>query len=288
MAIVMPSFDDVDGRADSLADLLFEERHGVSIAGRIDDDAVSQLRTGPWPRNGHTIAALVDKVSLLLELDGSIADGELLRSVSVHDISGALLDVIRDERREDALVEQTLPAIAVEGATDKLFLEAASTAHLGETGEDLMDGLEIVVCDGASKIPAVLVALAAERRSAVGLFDGDRIGVDHKKAVSKVGLKAVTIPLDLGPLHNSSYGDEIEIEDLLPAELLGLFYEEHRDLEPETYIRHRGRERIVPHMDDKYEFASWCAGRGSYTDFGKLLGLLRSLRAVLGLSSSGV
>jgi hypothetical protein len=285
--IVIPPFDEQEqSGADAVADFLFEERHGISLIGNIDLEAISQLRSGPWPRNGHTVAALVDRVCLLLELSGSIADGDLLRSVSIHDISGALLEVIKDERREDVVLEQTSPVIAVEGVTDKMLLEAGAAFHLAETGEDLLQGLEIIDCGGASKIPGSLITLAAAGRPAVGVFDSDGIGVEHKKAVGRVGLLAITIPLESGPLHNTKYGSEIEIEDLLPPHLLSQFYEEHPDREPETEIRHLGQLRIVPHADDKYEVSLWCSERGEYADFHKLVDLLGGLRRVLGLGAS--
>ncbi len=282
--ITIPSFDDLeDSGVDSIADLLFQERSGVSLGGCLADEALTQLRSGPWPRNGHTVAALVDKMTLLLELDGSLVDGELLRSISIHDISGPLLEVIREERREIGALELTMPVLAVEGITDKILLEAAAATHIERTGEDLLDGLEIHVCDGASRIPKALLALEAERRLAIGLLDSDDIGVGHKKAISKVGLRAMTIPLESGPLHDTPFGREVEIEDLLPAALLTRFYSEHPDREPETEIRHRGRIRIVPSADDKYDVASWCALEGSESDFAKILQLLVDLRGALGL-----
>jgi hypothetical protein len=255
--LVLPSLDDRDeGDVEAMVDGLFRDYVGVRLVESMEAAALHQLRLGPWPRNGHTVAAFVRALITLLELDGTLTDGGLAGSVTAGVVRDSFLDVLRGEYRATGVDATDLAAFVVEGMTDKILLEAAASLYAAESGEDLLLGLEIVVGDGASRIPKMLQRLEAENRVAVGILDNDDTGRVYKKIIDGAGMKCLMLPLDGGPLSGErKYADEVVVEDLVETELLKRYYEMHSDRGPAFEVRSGSRVRLIPDDDDKYELA---------------------------------
>ena len=275
IVLELPPFDTAPAQAIALADHLLRERMGLCLLPGLEDDVSAQLEMGPWMRNGHSVEAFIQRVQMGFELSGVRLDDDRL-PLSAIDVREALLGVVREEGGQG--LGSSLALLAVEGETDKMLLEHAAALHHKGTGEDLLDGIEMRACDGATKIPASLTQGIAERRRVAGLFDHDEIGLATSKHVAAVGMRALVLPVEMGPMTGSDFGMKVEIEDLMPPALLEAFYAERPHLRPETRVEHKGRLRIVPADIDKYELVVWCIAHGSSDNFSNYVQILTLAR----------
>jgi hypothetical protein len=88
-------------------------------------------------------------------------------------------------------------------------------------------------------------------------------------------------------LRRSGVQVVVEIEDLLPVDVLVHFYETHRDLRPQERHWYSGYWRVVPAGPDKEALANWVADTCDFSELEAFAYVLCVIRQELGLPLPG-
>lgn len=262
----LTSLEDRQGDVGCLLGLFWSELNDVALSASeiMTVDALRELARGPWGRGGHDLRLVVQSLSDLLDLEGAMEAGHPGRLLGVADIRGAILDLLRAELDVSPRSESRAGRIYVEGETDSVLLGHAASVASSVWQAELLRGLEIVPAGlgregGAKRVVARAIADLESGTDVVGLLDNDLDGRHQLENARRFGVPVLLIPAQFDPLALDASNErlEVEIEDVLPVELIGRFYADHPALNPESDIRRGNRRRIQVSGPDKADFARW-------------------------------
>jgi hypothetical protein len=273
----------------AIAELLWQQISGVPTAllAHSESAALHALCGGPYPDEVRSLRATLESIADALISAGDIVEGTFRRRIAQSDVASALLSVARAARASQTDRREARASIVVEGSTDVTYLEVAADKAKQTMSWDLLEGCHIIAAGenrsgGAEGVFRRLLALRVSDQEAVGLLDNDDVGRKQSKIARGNDLEVVVLPVEFDRLQ---LGDtaEVEIEDLLPVDVLERFYLEHADLRPDE-VRWRGEAwRIVPRGVDKTTLADWVAAHIDVTGCERLLYVLCMLRQQLGM-----
>jgi hypothetical protein len=171
----------------------------------------------------------------------------------------------------------------VEGETDAIYLRHAAMLAERENGWQLLDGLDVQPAGAGREGGGIaVVQYVAELRrdgiSALALFDYDKSGRDAFDAAGRQSLERLLLPMHFDPLHRDAMEARVEIEDLLPVDMVARFYAAHDSLSPEEKHWRLGSWRIVPHGADKHTLATWVSEVASFEDIERFIYILGQVR----------
>ena len=264
---------------------LHDSRSNQNLRAAFAADAVDGLAIGPWLNGFHSMRMFFAKLCDALVLQGQLADGELRAKVGTVEVNAAVIEVLRTEQPPVESVNRGL-RIVTEGDTDVGYLlRAAELANL-EWDAHLLEEC-VVEPGGAGRSgggTAVVRKLAALSFShdAIGLFDADTPGRTARKYAASLNLNAICLPEALDPLGRAQ-DVSMEIEDLLPVEMLDAFYEDHDDCRPEERSERDGLRRVVPKGEHKDRLMDYSCKAADFTAFEKLVYVVCELWQGLGL-----
>ncbi|MEU4620306.1 hypothetical protein AB0G04_10065 [Actinoplanes sp. NPDC023801] len=268
--------------------MIWEEQVGPPLAEACDESATEAILGGPYARGAWSIEAILTGVADLLQISGDLADGRLQRKMTSGDLLPHVLQHVR-EQITPTVVAPTDAVVVVEGETDAIYLEAAAAVALTDREWRLLDGLRIESPPGRSgggdAVVYRLLNLHQDGVSGLGLFDRDssgdaayRLAGQHKDKIRRY-----LLPARFDPLKRDEQSAILEIEDLLPVELLERYYREHPDRTAEERHWRKGRWRIVPLGEDKGELAEWVRCVATFADLERFMWLLAQIRQELKL-----
>jgi hypothetical protein len=265
-------------------------RHSMPpLAEACDESATEALLQGIYAKGAWSLEAIMTSIAELLETSGDLADDRLQRKITSSDVTPHLLRLIREEMPQTA-VAPTDAVLVVEGETDEIYLKRAAELAVEKRGWRLLDGLQIESPPGRTGGGSVVVDRLLELRrtgvNGIGLFDRDSSGSAASDIAQRHRLKRYQLPAKFDPLDRGDQNAIVEIEDLLPVELMDRYYQEHPDLASEERHWRMGRWRIVPLGKDKGELAEWIRSVATYDDLERYVYLLVEVRELLGLPCS--
>ncbi|MEV6907052.1 hypothetical protein [Amycolatopsis sp. NPDC051071] len=282
----------LEERADDLlrvAGMMWTRLPMPPLAEACDHSALTALREGVYPKGAWSLEVILTSIVELLEASGDLVDGRLRRKITSSDVIPHLYRLMK-EQMPQTVVAPTDAVLVVEGETDEVYLRRAAELALEQRGWHLLDGLQIEAptgrTGGGSAVVDRLLELRRKDVAQIGLFDRDSAGLAAYDMARKLGLKRLQLPAKFDPLARDDQSAVVEIEDLLPIELLDRYYHEHPDVSSEERHWRLGRWRIVPLGKDKGELAGWVCSVASYDDLERCVYLLVELRKELGLPSS--
>lgn len=261
VSLSLPSWADRAGDVRELTRLAAVAR-GVSLTAIELADLGQVIRELPFADGWHGVGRF------LAEL---FAGGQpVLGSVA---ISAAYSRGVRSGQVE------ALPVILVEGKTDELYLRWARRVC------ERSEAVEVEACGAASRIPQRAAALTNSGVPCVALFDSDEVGSDQHKQLKEWKYASMTLPVEAFSLRGAEDHVRcvVEIEDMLPLELVKEFFRVRPDRLPEIVIAmpRSSKERWVVHKDDKLALAEWvcetqtvASARSLAAVYDRLLGLL--------------
>ena len=264
---------------------LQDSRSDETLRAAFAEDAVDGLVIGPWLNGFHSMRAFFAKLCDTLVLQGNLADGELRAKVGTVEVNAAVVEILRTEQVPTQSKSRGL-RIVTEGDTDVGYLVRAAELANREWGAHLLE--ECVVesagtgrAGGGTAVVRKLAALSFAH-DAIGLFDADAPGRAAKKHAASLSLNAICLPEALDPLRR---GQDIsmEIEDLLPVEMLDAFYEAHMDCHPEERSERGGLRRVVPKGEHKDLLMNYACKAADFAAFEKLGYVVCELWQGLGL-----
>ena len=96
----------------------------------------------------------------------------------------------------------------------------------------------------------------------VALFDFDDVGSEQNRQLKEWNYATMTLPREAFALGNAGLDHVrcvVEIEDMLPLEVVKEFFRQHQDRRPELVIAipSTSKERWVVDKQDKLAFAEW-------------------------------
>jgi len=178
--------------------------------------------------------------------------------------------------------------VLVEGKTDVIYLEWI-LALAGVSSPDLV----VLDCKSAGNVVTEAVRCRNEGwRAIVALLDLDKMGLEAEKDLKKWGHRAIVLPRTAFPFGAESdhLKVAVEIEDLLPVEVIERFQREHPSAVPELVISapRNGAIKIVVHPDDKLALARWVAEQCGAEASQAILAVMNELRRELGLRALAI
>jgi hypothetical protein len=207
--------------------------------------------------------------------------------ISYYDLAPIFMRQARDALPTPS-VEPTKAVLVVEGETDVIYLRHAAMLAEKKNGWQLLDGLDVQSA-GAGREGGGIAAVerVAELRrdgiSVLGLFDYDTSGRDAFEAAGRQRLERLLLPMQFDPLHRDPVEARVEIEDLLPVDMLARFYSTHESLSPEEKHWRRGNWRIVPLGADKDTLVNWVGEVAGFEDMERFIYVLAQVRQKLKL-----
>jgi len=273
------SIDDLDeGIADFIGKLLKQAIKTSGSSGGLVVEAEE-----PGPKTGETrrqrTAAPCVSVGLIKLPKNSDRPPNL--SASVYDI-----------RNRRNLAGRTAQRLWVEGETDKAFLDIGADHVLKASGEDLLDGFEIVPAGkgragGTSALTERLRNAEICRASDIVLIDDDPDGRKLLEDLKHLDIMHVVVPRDAIP---SYLDDNVEIEDLILLDARDRFYMSNQSRQPEREILYFSSaasrvdaRRIVISGPDKAAFVTWLQEHSTYDDLRGIINLAHEVRDRFGL-----
>lgn len=272
-----------------IASLTWQELLGsdARLSSACDESAVMALMQGPFVTGAWMLREVLSAVVEQLIAERDIAEGSLRRRLTNVDIASALTARMATSF-SPASPQPDAIAVIVEGDTDVVYLRRAGQLALQQRNWDLLDGLSLQAAGagragGGEAVTARLLAITDGGASAVGIYDNDAPGRRAAKLAQDRGRRKILLPEVLDPLGRR--GDEIvvEIEDLIPVELLTRFYLETQDAIPQERHWHNCYWRIVPRGVDKEALADWVASCADFTQMEAVVYLLCRIRREAGL-----
>lgn len=267
----------------------FEEVNSCSLTSQLNERVELLIKTGPWPRGGHSIRSFAEALGSSLVMEGRLVGGRIIDSLRDADVKAAILDALS----LDYLPAQPNPAkptIVVEGETDMKWLQLAAE-HAEAITPGLGGELEVVPggmgrSGGATTVVKRLVFAKYSNEPAVGLLDNDAPGRAAKKTAGEFGTDAVLIPKEFDRLGRAS-DFEVEIEDLVSLRILDEFLQEHALLAEERHEMN-GLRRIKIRGEHKETLVNWAVEKCQFEDIERLAWLLCHLREKLGFRLASV
>ena len=264
---------------------LQESRSDNTMRSAFVEEAIEGVGMGPWESRFHSMRAFFGKLCDALVLRGVLAEGELLGKVETADVNEIVLDVLRLEQPARPATNRGL-CVVTEGDTDVGYLLKAAELANQEWGSRLLEGCEVEPGGEGDKGGGTAAVRKLAARSfthdAIGLFDNDEPGRTAKKHASSLNLKALCLPEALDPLQRPQ-GISLEIEDLLPADMIVAFYRSHEDCVPEGSNERGGVKRLVPEGKHKGMLMRYACSKADYSAFEKLVYVVCLLWNGLGL-----
>jgi len=260
------------------------------LADACDESAVEALLQGVYAKGAWSLQDALTRVAELLEASGDLVAGHLRRKITSVDITPLLLRLAK-EQVAHVRVAPTDAVLVVEGDTDEIYLRRAAELAHEQHGWRLLDGLQVqpaVVGRGGGGNAVVTRLLEFQRQgvTAIGLFDMDRPGSAAFEIAGKHNLRRILLPARFDPIARDPDNAIVEIEDLLPSELLARYYETHPETHPEERHWRLGRWRIIPLGRDKGPLAEWASSVATYRDMERYVYLLVQAREQLRLPCS--
>jgi hypothetical protein len=273
-----------------LAELFWEEvvGHGAELLAHCDDACRQQFEAGPWPLSSHSLRRCIELLVENCLASGALQGSQLLQTLSNVEIQDAILGVLRETLTIGPEQDLSSFVLVVEGETDVTYLKTAAHLCIAEFQHDPLSEIEVVPAGqgrdgGATNAVATLIRLAAEGRTAIGLFDNDELGERGKKDARKFGQRGLTLPAEFAPFQGPAGRQEFEIEDLLPSGLLMRFYDENPELSWESRTERDNQMQIVIKGVDKEGFSQWVTQHVSFNDIIRIAYVLYWIRDEVGL-----
>lgn len=267
-----------------LGSLMWERVAGIEndLATSCDDTAVEAFLGGIYPHGAWSLEEALNQVYALFE-DGSPAPTQ----ISYHDLAPIFMRQARDALPMPS-IEPTKAILVVEGETDVVYLRHAAMLAERKNGWQLLDGLDVQPAGAGREGGGIaVVQYVAELRrdgiSALGLFDYDTSGRDAFDAAGRQSLERLLLPMHFDPLHRDAIEARVEIEDLLPVDMVARFYATHESLSPEEKHWRLGAWRIVPRGADKHVLATWVSEVATFEDIERFIYVLGQVRGRLKL-----
>jgi len=258
----------------AVADIVWVERLGMTLplSDGLVEDARAALVRGPFPTGYCSVVTLVEMLSERLALGGAVQDASLTRAIDVSDVNGALVEMFRAEVPPVPPSPRRL-VILVEGDTDAVYLKRAAELCNAEWTAELLKGCDVEAAGGgreggATKAVPKLAALSQDN-DAIALFDYDEMGRRGLRQARELGFNAMTLPREFG---RANHEPDVEVEDLLPLDMLQSFYAEHPGASAEQKYVSGDDEvvRIVVKGEDKQLVADFFANRANFRDAERL------------------
>lgn len=277
------------GRPDDLllvAGMIWDQMSTAPLPDACDESATTALLQGVYAKGAWSLESILTAMAELLETSGDLADGHLQRRITSGDVTPHLFRLIREQMPQE-VVAPTDAILVVEGETDEIYLRRAAELARETQGWHLLDGLTVESpagrTGGGSAVVDRLLELRRNGVIGLGLFDRDPPGSAASDIARKQDVKRYQLPAKFDPLDRDDQSALVEIEDLLPVELLDRYYQEHPYASSEERHWRLGRWRIVPLGKDKGELAEWVCSVATYDDLERYAYLLVEIRNLLGL-----
>lgn len=277
--IRLPTIQDRPDDLLLLGSLMWERLAGIEndLAASCDDMAVEAFLSGIYPNGAWSLEEILNQVYALLE-DGVLAPTR----ISYHDLAPVFMRHARDAMPTPR-IEPTKAILVVEGETDVIYLRHAAAVAEEKNGWQLLDGLDVQPAGAGREGGGIAVVqrvseLRRDGISAIGLFDYDTSGRDAFDAASRQNLERLLLPMHFDPLHRDAAEARVEIEDLLPVDIVARFYATHRSLSPEEKHWRLGDWRIVPLGVDKHTLATWVSEVAGFEDMERFIYILGQVR----------
>ena len=272
-----------------MASLIWQELVGADsdISNACDDSAVAALLRGPLPEGAWSLSEVLRLLMTQLVSTGDLTEGHISRNITAADISSVVVQHIA-ARFSPSMPEPQPVQVILEGDTDVIYMRHA--ANLAETAHnwDLLSGLELQPAGsgrggGGEAVTARLIGLREGGVIAVGIYDNDAPGRRAAKLARERGLTCLLLPEGFDPLRRRGDQVAVEIEDLLPVDVLMRFYEQHSDFLPEERHWRNGYWRLVPSGRDKDVLAQWITIVTTIEEMDAFVYLLCAVRSQIGL-----
>lgn len=252
------------------------------LATFCDDFAIEAFLEAVYPNGAWSLEEALSQVYLLFE-GGAASSAQ----ISYHDLAPIFMRQAR-EALPMPRIEPTKAILVVEGETDVIYLRLAAALAEKKNEWQLLDGLEIQPAGvgregGGTAVVDYVAQLRRDGISALGLFDYDTSGRNAFDAAGRQKLERLLLPAHFDPLHRDAVEARVEIEDLLPVDLVVRFYTLHESLSPEEKHWRLGNWRIVPRGEDKHTLASWVVQVASFEDVERFVYILGQVRHKLKL-----
>jgi hypothetical protein len=287
--ILLPSVQDRPNDLLMIASLMWERLAGPDgdLASSCDESALQALLEGVYPRGAWSLEKVLGEVFHLLDNREAIVFGKVRERISYYDVAPSLMRLAR-ETFVSSPVAPTSAVLVVEGDTDEIYMRHSAELARERNGWELLKGLDVLSAGpgrggGGGEVVQRALELRHEGVAAVGLFDYDRPGRDAFDMARRQQLGRLLLPREFDPLLRDSESACVEIEDLLPVEILARYYLEHEEMYPEEKHWRLGRLRIVPKGEDKEALATWITQVASYDDMERMVYVLVMVRDMLKL-----
>jgi hypothetical protein len=272
-----------------MASLMWEELVGFdsNISAACDDSAVAALLRGPFEDGAWSLNEVLRLLLAQLVSTADLVEGHIRRPITGADITSAVIQYIA-ARFSPALPEPRATQVILEGDTDVMYLRHAAHVAQSVRNWDLVNGLEFRAAapgrgGGGEAVTARLIGLRDGGIPAIGIFDNDAPGRRAAKLARDRSLSCLLLPKGLDPLRRRDDLVAVEIEDLLPVDLMMRSYEEHLEIIPEERHWCNGYWRLVPAGRDKETLAQWIGSVATLDDMEAFLYLLCAVRSQVGL-----
>ena len=287
--ILLPSIQDRPNDLLLIASLMWERLAGPDsdLASSCDESAVEAFLEGIYPNGAWSLEKILGAVFQLLDNRGAIVFGDVRERIFYYDLAPLLMRLAR-ETFTSPPVAPTRAVLVVEGETDEAYIRHAADVAQERNGWQLLDGLDVRPAGsgrggGGNEVVQRVLEFGRDGVAALGLFDCDGPGRDAFDLARKQQLERLLLPFQFDPLQRDAENARVEIEDLLPVEILTRFYAEHQEMHPEEKHWRLGRWRIVPRGKDKEALAAWVIRVASYDDMERVVYILTQVRNKLRL-----
>lgn len=272
-----------------VASVMWEEVAGAgsNLSSLCDDSATAALIQGPFVAGARSLHDVLRSLHNQLIADGDIVDGVPLRRITRGDVTAALVYHIAPSFAPETATPRTF-AVVCEGDTDVTYLRAAAEKAASVRGWNLLEGLQIEAAGagragGSAALTRRVLLLHSKGDRCIGLYDNDEAGRRAARRAKENGLDRVLLPSSFDPLRRDGDQAVVEIEDLLPVDVLVRFYTMHPDMKPQEMHWYSGYWRVVPAGPDKDALASWVSSTCDFSELEAFAYVLCVLRQALQL-----
>jgi hypothetical protein len=259
---------------------------GPDLSQRCDDSATAALVQGPFVDGARSLRQVLESLLDQMVADGDFAEGRIGRRITRGDVATAIVSHMAPRFAPVTATPQSVTLVC-EGDTDVTYLRAA--AESADAREwHLLEGIEVEAAGGgrtggAEAVTTQLLLLRSQGSASAGLYDNDEVGRRAAKRAKDLGLERLILPSSLDPLRRPADQTTVEVEDLLPVDVLVNFYMAHPHLAPQERHWVNGYWRVVPKGDHKQTLANWVDSTCHFTELEGLVYLLCLVRRTLRL-----
>ena len=257
-----------------------------ALSESCDDSATTALIQGPFVDGARSLRKVLESLLDQMVADGDVVDGRVGRRITRGDVAAAVVSHMAPKFAPLMATPQSVTLVC-EGETDVTYLRAAAD-RAGTRQWNLLEGIAVKPAGsgrtgGADAVTTQLLLLGSHGNASVGLYDNDDVGRRAAKRAKDLGLERLILPSSLDPLRRPADQTIVEIEDLLPVEVLVNFYQAHPGLAPHERHWVDGYWRVVPKGNDKEALANWVDTTCQYTQLEGFVYLLCLVRRTLRL-----